>query len=104
MYGWLAISMGTGEVEKGDESWVKRLPIGAVMFIASLVGSLIPVVPFFFLSKPAALVAAGIGCLIVATWIGFEKRKGVYGYVSAYISLLLASGLTLAVVSALGGA
>lgn len=97
-----AISMGTGEIEKGDESWTARLPIGFTMFCASLIGSLVPVLPFFFLSKSAALVAAGCGCLVVATAIGFMKRKGAYGFVSAYVSLLLASGLTLGVVSLLG--
>lgn len=99
-----AISMGSGEVEKGDEPWFRRLPIGATMFCASLIGSLVPVVAFFFLDKPQALGVAAIGCVGVATWIGWMKRKGAGGYVSAYVSLLLASGLTLGVVSLLGGA
>lgn len=94
-----AISMGTGEVEKGDEPWRARMPIGITMFLASMVGSLVPVWPFFIFSKPVALIAAAIGCLSVAGWIGYEKRSGTKGYVAAYVVLILAAGLTLGVVS-----
>lgn len=94
-----AISMGAGEVEKGDEPWRARLPVGITMFLASLVGSLIPVVPFFIFSRSVALGVGALGCLCVATWIGLEKRNGVKGYVAAYVVLVLAAGLTLAVVS-----
>lgn len=93
------ISMGVGEIEKGDEPWRARLPVGIVMLLATLVGSLIPVLPFFIFSKSVALIVAGGGCLIVATWIGFEKGKGIQGYVTAYVVLLLAAGLTLGVIS-----
>jgi len=93
------ISMGTGEVEKGDGPWKARLPLGIVMFTASLIGSLIPVWPFFVFSKSVALLASGIGCLVVATWIGFAKQSGWKGYLTAYSTLILAAGLTLAVVS-----
>jgi VIT1/CCC1 family predicted Fe2+/Mn2+ transporter len=94
-----AISMGAGEIEKGDEPWRSRVPVGLVMFGAALVGSLVPVLPFWLFSKNVALIVAGIACLCVATWIGYEKRKGTAGYVTAYVILLLAAGVTLGVVS-----
>jgi VIT1/CCC1 family predicted Fe2+/Mn2+ transporter len=99
-----AVSMGMGEVEKGDEPWHARLPIGITMFVASALGSLVPVWPFYIFSKSVALLVAGVGCLLVATWIGFEKRKGISGYTSAYLAVLIAGALTLGIVSLIPGA
>lgn len=93
------ISMGAGEIEKGDGPWRSRLNVGAAMFVASLIGSLLPVWPFFVFNKSVALLVAGIGCLTVASWIGYEKKRGFNGYVTAYVILLLAAGITLGIVS-----
>jgi len=93
------ISMGVGEIEKGDESWRARLPVGLAMFIATLIGSLVPVWPFFFFPMRLAGIIGGVGSLLVATWIGYAKRAGWKGYVTAYATLALAAGLTLAIVS-----
>lgn len=92
------VSMGTGELEKGD-GWIRRLPIGLTMLVATLVGSLVPVWPFFVFSSGPALAIAAIGCLCVATWIGYQKHKGISGYIVAYTTLLAAAGLTLLIVS-----
>ena len=90
------ISMGVGEV---DEGWRKRLPVGLAMFIATLVGSLVPVWPFFFFPMRLAGIIGGVGSLLVATWIGYAKRDGWRGYVTAYATLALAAALTLVIVS-----
>lgn len=93
------ISMSVGEVEKGEEPWRKRLGVGTTMLVASLAGSLIPVVPFWLFSRSVALIVGATGCLCVAGIIGFVKSKGLAGYVTAYVTLLLAAALTLGVVS-----
>ena len=93
------VSMGIGELEKHDGPWYRGLKIALTMFVASIVGSLVAVWPFFVFPTSLALLVAGLGCVAVATWIGYEKRKGFGGYVAAYITLLVAAGLTLGVVS-----
>lgn len=95
------VSMGTGQYESADGPWHKRLVNASFMGLFTLGGSLVPVWPFFALphSKSLALVLAGIGCLGVAGFIGWEKRKGVKGYVAAYLTLIGAAGVTLLVVS-----
>ena len=57
------------------------------MFLASLSGALVAVWPFFVFSTFVSLWN-GIGCLLVATWIGYEKRKGRSGDLAAYLTLL----------------
>jgi hypothetical protein len=69
------------------------------MGLATLIGSAIPVWPFFVFGRVGALLAGGIGCLLVATWIGYQKHAGTHGYVTAYAVLLAAVGITLAVVA-----
>lgn len=93
------VSMGTGQFESCDGAWHRRLKPALAMGVATLIGSLIPVWPFFVFSKPVALVAAGVGSLAVAGWIGYEKRKGLSGFMAAYVSLILAAGISLIVVS-----
>ena len=93
------ISMGTGAYESAEGKWHRRLQNATAMAIATLVGSLVPVWGFFVFSKSGALLAGGIGCLVVATWIGRMKKKGTKGYASAYLTLILAAGLTLGVIS-----
>ena len=93
------VSMGTGEFEKDDGPFHKRLRLGVTMFVATLIGSVIPVWPFFFFSKPVALLATAVGCVAAATWIGYAKRQGRKGYLMAYATLFLAAGITLGVIS-----
>jgi VIT1/CCC1 family predicted Fe2+/Mn2+ transporter len=94
-----SISMGVGEIEKGDEPWHNRLDVGLAMFLSTLVGSLVPVWPFFVWGKSTGMIVSAIGCLVVATWIGYEKRRGWRGFANAYTTLVLAAGLTLLIVS-----
>jgi VIT1/CCC1 family predicted Fe2+/Mn2+ transporter len=94
-----SVSMGMGEFESREDRWNARLGTSAIMLLATLVGSLIAVWPFFVFSEHEALVIAGVGAIVVAIWIGFEKRKGVSGYVGAFVTLLVAIGLTLGIVS-----
>lgn len=96
-----AVSMGVGEIEKSDTAFRERLPVGIAMFVSTLVGSMVPVWPFMIWSKPTAIVVSGISCLVVATWIGYEKRKGYRGYVQAYMTFILASCATLSIISAI---
>jgi VIT1/CCC1 family predicted Fe2+/Mn2+ transporter len=93
------VSMGTGEYEKGNGPWRERLAVAGTMLVATLIGSLVPIWPFFFFAKAPALFIAAWGCAAVAGWIGWTKRRGLAGYVSVYLTLLLAVALTLAVVS-----
>jgi FtsH-binding integral membrane protein len=94
-----AVSMGMGEFESRDDRWHARLGAGAVMLVATLVGASIAIWPFFVFSERVALAIAGLGALLVAAWIGFEKHKGVPGYIGAFLTLLIAIALTLGVVS-----
>lgn len=93
------VSMATGEFEKGDGPWRERMKIAVTMLTATLIGSIIPIWPFFVFSKSVALMIAGLGCASVAGWIGWVKHKGLKGYVSVYLTLLLSIALTLGVVS-----
>src|SRR5665213_3107816 len=80
------VSMATGEFEKGDGPWHERLRTALTMLTATLIGSLVPIWPFFVFAKPVALMIAGLGCVAVAGWIGWTKRKGLKGYVSVYLT------------------
>jgi VIT1/CCC1 family predicted Fe2+/Mn2+ transporter len=94
-----SISMTTGEYESRDEPARARLPGAAAMGTATLIGSLVPVWPFFVFPRNLALGIAAVGCVLVATWIGREKRRGIHGYAVAYLTLLGAAALTLGIVS-----
>lgn len=95
------VSMGVGQFESTAGEWHRRLMNAIAMGVATLIGSMVPLWPFFFpsISKPLCLVFAGIGCLVVATWIGWQKRCGRTGFIFAYVSLLGAAGFALLVVS-----
>lgn len=95
------VSMGAGEFEKADTPLKRRLPLSAVMLVSTLIGSLVPVWPFFIFGRSVAMMYSAIGCLVVATWIGYEKRDGIKGYAVAYATLLASAGLTLAVIAAI---
>ena len=93
------VSMGFGEYEKHDGNWRSSLPVALVMFAASLGGSLVAVWPFFVFSSGVALTVSLIGCMSVATWIGYMKHKGWRGYATAFATFGAAAGITLLVVS-----
>jgi predicted membrane protein (TIGR00267 family) len=95
------VSMTTGELEKSETRWRDRLDVGLAMGASTLVGSMLPVLPFFWFSRTTAvLIAIGL-CIVVGTWIGIERRQGLVGFVKTYLILAGAVGLTLAVVSAI---
>lgn len=93
------ISMTTGEYESRDGQWQARIGGAGAMGVATFVGSLVPVWPFFVFSRNPALWLAIAGSVLVATWIGSEKHKGLLGYAVAYMTLFGAAGLTLVVVN-----
>ncbi len=96
-----SISMTSGEYESRNEPPRARLAGAAAMGVATLVGSMVPVWPFFVFGRPLALGVAAAGCVLVATWIGFEKHGGYRGFLVAFATLFGAAGLTLAIVSAI---
>jgi VIT1/CCC1 family predicted Fe2+/Mn2+ transporter len=98
------VSMGIGQFESTDGTLTHRAAAAVFMAVATLVGSLVPVWGFFLFDRPMALVAAGIGSVAVAGVIGWAKHKGVKGYVGAFVTLLLAVGLTLGVIALLPSA
>ena len=93
------VSMGFGEYEKHDGGWRQSLPVALVMFAASLGGSLVAVWPFFVFSAGVALTVSLVGCVAVATWIGYMKHRGWRGYAMAFGTFAAAAGITLLVVS-----
>ena len=93
------VSMGTGQFEALEGPWHSKMPEAGAMAISTLLGSLVPIWPFFFFGTRISLFLAAWGCAGVAGWIGYEKRRGIRGYVSAYVTLLLAVALTLGVVA-----
>jgi len=93
------VSMSVGTFESEDGAWHRRLINALFMAAATLIGSAVPIWPYFLWSKTPALIAGAIGSLLVASWIGYEKHARWKGYVTAYATLLGAVGLTLLVVS-----
>lgn len=98
------VSMGIGQFEASEGKLRHRILTAFAMAFTTLVGSMIPVWGFFFLPRTAALVVAGAGALAIAGIIGWAKHKGTAGFVGAYASLLVAVGLTFAVISILPSA
>jgi VIT1/CCC1 family predicted Fe2+/Mn2+ transporter len=94
------VSMSWGIYEAQDGPWREKLRNAAAMGVSTFLGSFIPVLPFFLLARTAALLVSAAACLAVAGWIGWEKRRGLRGYLKAYAVLLSAVGLTLLVVGA----
>lgn len=94
-----SVSMGTGEYEKSDEHWRVRLVTALTMTGATLVGSMIPVIPFFLFQRNPALVVSALGCFALASYIGWLKHRGLVGFIRVYVTLLLAVSLTLGIVA-----
>lgn len=95
------ISMGVGEFEKDEQARHVRIRRAAAMGIATLIGSMVPTWPFFAFPRTAALVIAAAGCILVASWIGYEKHRGVKGFAMAYIALIGAAGLAIGITAAI---
>jgi VIT1/CCC1 family predicted Fe2+/Mn2+ transporter len=104
------VSMSTGEFEAAKGEMRARLSGATAMGIATMIGSLLPIVAFFWLPHGPALGISAALCLAAAAWVGYEKRKGLEcqmhwytGYASSFAFLLGAAGITLGIVSAIGG-
>lgn len=95
------ISMTAGEYESREGPWRSRIGGASAMGVATLVGSLIPIWPFFVFSRTVSVWVAAVGCVLVAAWIGREKHHGARGYLVAYATLFGAAGLTLLIVNAI---
>ena len=93
------VSMGTGAYESAIGPKPARIRNAATMGLATLIGTAIPVAPFFFLGRTPALLLGSAGCIAAAAWISWEKRAGVKGAVATYAMLLAAIGLTLGIVA-----
>lgn len=93
------VSMGTGSYESEDGANSARYRNAITMGLATLVGTMTPVWPFFVFATTGALIAGSIGALAIATWIGYEKHQGWRGYRTAYLILFAAIAATLAVVA-----
>ncbi len=93
------VSMSTGIYESSEGRWHHKLRLASIMGVSTLVGTLVPVWPFFVFSKPIALAIGSVGCLCVAGWIGFEKHKGWKGYVKSFAILFGAAAFCLAIES-----
>jgi VIT1/CCC1 family predicted Fe2+/Mn2+ transporter len=89
-----SISMGSGQYESMTGPWHKKMGIALVMGISTLLGTLVPVWGFFLLTAHLAIVVAGVGAFLVATWIGYEKHQGWRGYVKSYAILGASVALT----------
>jgi VIT1/CCC1 family predicted Fe2+/Mn2+ transporter len=92
------ISMGTGTFEATEGTTRRKLRDAVAMGVATIIGSLVPVWPFWIFDRNTALGVGSAGCLLVAGWIGHEKRAGMKGYATAYLTLLGAVALTLLIV------
>ena len=69
------VSMSTGVFEATDGPTLTRLNDAAIMALATVIGSSIPIWGFFVFDRTNALIAGGIGCGLAATWIGFEAQR-----------------------------
>lgn len=94
-----SVSMAMGEYESNDGSFSRLVRLSTVMGLSTLLGTLAPLWAFFVLTTRAAVAFSALGCFAIATWIGHLKAKGVSGYVSAFVTILVAIGLTLGIVS-----
>ena len=83
-----------GEYESRDEPPRAKLPGAAATGAATLIGSLVPVWPLFVFKRDLAPAIAAAGCMLVATWIGHEKRRRIRGYAVACLTLCGAAALT----------
>ena len=110
--GSATVSMAAGEYECGDEGTParRRIALAGTMGVATAIGSLMPVAPFFVLPAGAAAITGGALAMGVAVWIGWQKRAkpGPGGYLMAIGTLLAAAavgvGIAAAIPAGAGGA
>jgi VIT1/CCC1 family predicted Fe2+/Mn2+ transporter len=97
-----AVGMMAGEYLGDDTRNVRR---AVVMGVATIVGTMCPVVPFMLLTKELAIVVAVILVLVISLAIARARAQATSGraYVETFGVLLLAAGVT-ALVSWLTGA
>lgn len=96
-----AISMGFGEFLGDNKSSILQ---AITMGIATLFGTLVPILPFIFLSKTPAFYLAGALTLLLGIVIGYFRDKGWKGYIQTILMLIAAVGITIAVTLLIPGA
>ncbi len=75
---WLDTMM-TEELNLTLENHKSPLKDGFIVFFASIIGSLIPLIPFFFLPVKESMYAAFVTCVIVLFLTGSVKAKLTVG-------------------------
>ena len=95
--------MGSGQYESTEGPVRGRLGAAFYMGAATLVGSMMPVIPFAVFPRTVAVVVAVALSGLVALWISKEKRDGLRGAVKTFAILGAAIGLTLAIVGPIPG-
>jgi VIT1/CCC1 family predicted Fe2+/Mn2+ transporter len=92
------VSMSSGIYEAQEGTRRRKLRDAGVMGVSTLIGSLVPAWPFFVFGRAVAIAVGSVGCLLVACWIGWEKRAGLRGYRNSVLVLLGAVAATLLIV------
>lgn len=80
------IGMGAGQYLSDDQ---RNLRKACVMALATVIGSILPAVPFFFGSSTACVLASIVITLVAASVIGHYR-----GYLVTYAILIVVSALT----------
>lgn len=95
-----AISMAFGEYLGDAKKSVNR---AVIMGVATLFGTLVPILPLVFLPKLAGFIVCGVMTVPFGALVGAAERKGRKGYVQTYVMLYTAILVTV-IVSLLTGA
>lgn len=100
-----AVSMGAGEY-LGDEG--RNYRRAGIMAAATLIGTLVPIIPFLLFAKTTAIVGAAILALILAGWISWVRSKSeptLRSWIETYSILAISITITFAVtvVTGVGG-
>ena len=97
-------SMGAGEYLADQSRSVRN---ATVMMVATLAGTLVPIVPFIFLTKAWAVPSAGLAAAGAAVWIAEQRAKSesrVRSYVETFTILVGSLLVTWVSVLLIGGA
>ena len=92
-----AVSMGAGEYLSDRAGGIR---LATTMAVATLVGTLAPILPFLVFSKPQAVVGAGVLMTCFAIWIAQMRSRTeprLRSYVVTFSILAAAIGVTLLV-------
>jgi vacuolar iron transporter family protein len=77
------------ELGLGDEAWENPIKVGLTMGGSFLIGSVIPILPYFFLQPGPALVTATIASLVFLFCLGaFKTRITKSGWLKSGIEML----------------